>query len=294
MPTEPSPTVRRRELGARLRSLRLEAGLSVDEVTQHLLCSPAKVSRMESGQRGVSARDIRDLCALYGVTDPEKQRLSALARAGKEKAWWAPFDLPTSLSRYIGLEAEAVAIRIFDGGCVPGLLQTEDYIRAMLAIAEPPFTEAVADERVASRLKRQELLTTSNAPSVEVILDEAVLHRVVGSHAVMTAQLKRLLQYAGLPNVTVRVIPFAAGTRTAEATNFTILAFAPEVLNDVVFLEQMTGGIFLEDETDSAWHRRFFEQVTGTALTPEETSALITAKLRYYQPRAHDTEEVRT
>jgi transcriptional regulator with XRE-family HTH domain len=294
VPAEPSPTVRRRELGALLRSLRLRAGLSVDEVTQHLLCSPAKISRLESGQRGVSARDIRDLCALYGVTDPaQKQHLSALAREGKEKAWWDPFDLPAQLSRYIGLEADAVSISVFDGGCVPGLLQTQEYIRAMLAIEEPPFTEAEIKERVASRLKRQELLTADNAPRVEIILDEAVLQHVVGSDAIMSSQLERLLQDAELQNVTIRVIPFAAGARSADATSFTILAFEPEVLHDVVYLEQMTGGIFLEDEADSARYRRFFDRMTAAALTPEESRAFIAAKIRDYQPRVLSQDRVR-
>ncbi len=118
---EGSPTVRRRELGAVLRKLREEKGMSVKQVTEHLMCSPSKVSRIETGQRGATLRDVRDLCDLYGVTDPaERDRLMTLAREGKQQGWWQPYDLPFATPMYVGLEAEAVSIKDYDSAVVPG------------------------------------------------------------------------------------------------------------------------------------------------------------------------------
>ena len=175
-----SPTVRRRELGALLRRLREERGMSVKQVTEHLLCSASKVSRIETGQRGATLRDVRDLCELYGVTDEaERDRLMRLAKEGKEQGWWQSYDLP--YSTYVGLEAEALSIFDYQSSVIPGLLQTADYARAGHEGAD-----AAADCRRDS--------TTSGGPAraagaadseaghriFHAVLDEAVLHRAVG------------------------------------------------------------------------------------------------------------------
>jgi transcriptional regulator with XRE-family HTH domain len=131
---EGSPTVRRRELGAVLRGLRAEKGLTVDQVAEVLMCSSSKVSRMETGQRGATLRDVRDLCDLYGVTDQtERDRLMSLAREAKQQGWWQPYDLP--YSTYVGLEAEALTIKDFDSAVIPGLLQTVNYAAPIGAFA---------------------------------------------------------------------------------------------------------------------------------------------------------------
>src|SRR5262249_44094403 len=151
-------------------------------------------SRLETGHRGASARDINDLCDLYEVDDEQRQRLLELASEGKQRAWWQPLGLPDSYSEYIGLEAEAMSISDFGLGVIPGLLQTAGYARAILQAAVPKWVPDIVDQRVDGRLARQQLLHTENAPHFEAVVDESVLHRVVGSRVVMSAQLDRLLE----------------------------------------------------------------------------------------------------
>ncbi len=177
-----SPTIRRRELGALLRKLRADLGLTAEEVTARLLFSPTKLSRIETGQSGASARDIRDLCDLYGVTDPaEREHLMVLAREGKQRGWWQDYDLP--YATYVGLEAVAVSINDYQSGTVPGLIQTEDYIRAMLLAEVPPFSAQKLDQLLQARLTRQAVLGPGSTLRYHAILDEAVLHRQVGGTA---------------------------------------------------------------------------------------------------------------
>ena len=143
MPEMRNPTVRRRELGAILRSLRQARGTTVDQVAEQLLCSPSKVSRMETGSRAATLRDVRDLCDLYEVTDPaERERLSKLATDGKQQGWWQPYEL--QFATYVGLEAEATTLIDFRCTTVPGLLQTAGYARAMHAAGTPE----IAPERI--------------------------------------------------------------------------------------------------------------------------------------------------
>ncbi|HEV2240354.1 MAG TPA: Scr1 family TA system antitoxin-like transcriptional regulator [Streptosporangiaceae bacterium] len=178
--------MRRRELGARLRTLRIERGWTVEQVAERLLVSPSKVSRLETGQRGASARDIRDLASLYGLDDDERQRLTDLAVEGKQHAWWQPFSLP--YSTYVGLEADATSIRDFGLGLVPGLLQTPDYARAVLQVSVPHRDPDTIEHLIEGRIARQErVLSAEEPPHFDAILDASVLHRVVGTRATIRA-----------------------------------------------------------------------------------------------------------
>src|SRR3984885_4171106 len=210
VPEVRSPTVRRRELGALLRALRNQNGLTVEQAADQLLCSPSKVSRMETGHGAATPRDIRDLCNLYDVTDQtERDRLMTLAREGKQQAWWQSYDL--GYATYVGLEAEAVAISDFQSSVVPGLLQTADYARAGHEGAMPRLSSEEIERRIEAKLTRQGLLTQANPPSFRTVLDEAALHRMVGGRRVMGTQLERLIEAAHLPNVTIQIIPFTLG-----------------------------------------------------------------------------------
>ena len=240
-----SPTVRRRELGALLRAHRTRNGWTAEQVAGRLEFSASKVSRLETGQRGASARDIRDLCELYGVDGQERQHLMDLASEGKQRAWWQPLGLP--YSTYVGLEAEAASISDYGLGIMPGLLQTPDYARSVVRAAVPRWVPDVVEQRVEGRLTRQQLLFTASAPRFEAVVDESVLHRVVGSRAIMRAQLERLLELSGLPNVTLRVIPYDAGALPAGNNKFIILRFALPAISDVVFIEGLTGDLYLEE-----------------------------------------------
>jgi transcriptional regulator with XRE-family HTH domain len=219
-----SPTARRRELGTLLRALRTEKGWTVEHVAEQLLISPSKVSRLETGQRGASARDVRDLCDLYGVSAERRKLLTDLAAEGKQRAWWQPFDLP--YSTYVGLEADAVSIRDYALGIIPGLLQTEEYAHATVQAAEPWQPPEVVAQRVQARLERQERLLGADSPSFSAVMDESVLHHVVGSRAIMRDQLRRLIEASLLPNVTVKVVPYGAGALPAGNNKFIILGFA--------------------------------------------------------------------
>jgi transcriptional regulator with XRE-family HTH domain len=244
VPEVRSPTVRRRELGTLLRALRQDHGLTVEQVAESLLCSPSKVSRMETGRRGATVRDIRDLCVLYGVSDPERNRMMELAKEGKEPGWWQSYDLDY-FSTYVGLEAEAVALRYYQSSVVPGLLQSADYARAMLEVSMPKLTEERIAELLEVKLKRQKVLAHDPPLRVWAILDEAVLHRVVGGPSVMAKQLDRLTELAGMPNVTIQAIAYGAGAHAAMGSTFNILDFdgpAP----GVVYVEGLVGWIYLD------------------------------------------------
>ncbi len=174
-----SPTVRQRELGQRLRELRHGLGLTVEDVAGQLLCSATKISRIETGTRRASLRDVRDLCRIYGVTDEAAAAsLMDLARQAREPGWWTQYD-DLHLSPYIGLEQEATAITYFSMYFVPGLLQTEEYARAIIKGMAPKIEQKIFEQRVEARLRRQQLLEQENPPRVRALLDEAVLHRQV-------------------------------------------------------------------------------------------------------------------
>jgi transcriptional regulator with XRE-family HTH domain len=247
--TTGSPIVRRRELGALLKQLRTDRGWTAEQVGERLRFSPSKMSRLETGHRGASPRDVSDLCDLYEVDDEQRQRLLELASEGKQRAWWLPLGLP--YSDYVGLEAEAVSISDFGLGFIPGLLQTADYARAIVRAAVPRWVPEIVEQRVQGRMTRQEqFLYRENAPEFDAVVDESVLHRVVGSRDVMRAQLERLLELSKRPNITLRVIPYEAGALPAGNNKFIILRFASADVRDVVFIEGLTGDLYLEDPSD--------------------------------------------
>jgi transcriptional regulator with XRE-family HTH domain len=273
VPEVHSPTLRRRELGVRLRALRLEQGLTVEQVAELLLCSPSKVSRMETGQRGATARDIRDLCGIYGVIDgAQVAHMMELAKEGKQQGWWQSHDL--DFAPYVDLEQAAAATSYFQSTLVPGLLQTVDYMRGMYAGGLPgEFTPERTDELMKVRFRRQEILTRDPPLPLHTILDEAVLHRVVGSPSTMSAQLQHLNVVANLPSVTLQVLPYAAGAHPAMDSMFNILEF--DVVPPVVYVEGLMGMLYIERESEVARYRQVFEFLRSIALNPQETIALV-------------------
>jgi transcriptional regulator with XRE-family HTH domain len=271
-----SPTVRRRQLGAQLRALRTERGWTVEQLAEELLCSPSKVSRMETGQRGASARDIRDLARLYDLDDVQRQRLTDLAAEGKQRAWWQPFALP--YSTYVGLEAEASLIRDFGLGVLPGLLQTRDYARAVLQATMPHLQADTVEQLIEARIARQgRVLSEESATDFLAILEISILHRLVGGSTVMHDQLEHLLQVTQMKNVTVRVIPYEAGALPVAINKFIILSFASSNLSDVVFIEGLTGDLYLERSEDISRYAAAFQHLEQLAATPSDTRAIIAA-----------------
>lgn len=276
------PTVRRRELGAQLRALRTGRGWTVEQVAERLLISSSKMSRLETGQRGASARDIRDLSNLYGLDDEQRQRLTDLAQAGKQHAWWQPLSLP--YSTYVGLEADATSIRDFGLGVMPGLLQTPDYAGAVLRAIVPHRTPDEVKHLIEGRIARQQrVLSAENPPQFQAILDASVLHRVVGGSAVMRAQLQRLVEMSELPNVTVKVVPYEAGPLPVPNNKFIILSFATLALPDVVFIEGLTGDLYIERKEDTDTYNAAFQALDNLATTADTTRDIIASILRSYR-----------
>jgi len=272
-----SPTVRRRELGALLRTLRNARDLTVEQVAAELLCSPSKVSRMETGQRGATPRDIRDLCALYGVADPaERERLMTLAREGKQQGWWQSYALP--YTTFVGLEQEATSMKIYHTAVIPGLLQTGDYTRGLHKVGMPQLDQSEIEVRVEERSTRQQLLASEKPPQVDVMLDEAALHRPIGGARAMREQLERILEAMRLPNLAIQVIPYDVGAHPALDSNFIILAFKAEAPT-VVYVEGLVGNIYLERPYEIDRYLRTFEILRNMALSPKDSAALL-AKAR--------------
>jgi transcriptional regulator with XRE-family HTH domain len=272
VPEVRSPALRRSELGALLRALRNAKGLTVEQVAERLLCSPSKVSRMETGQ-GATARDIRDLCELYGVADAaERDRLMTLAKEGKRPARWQRYDL--AYARYAELEEEAVAISAFQSSVVHGLLHTADYARAGHEGAMPRLDPDRIELQIEAKLTRQRILTRDDPPCFEVVLDEAALHRMVGGRKVMAAQLAKILETAVLPNVVVQVLPYERGFHPAVESNFSILKL-PNPAPGVVFVEGLIGSTYLDRRDDLERYREIFGRLQSMALNPKETADLI-------------------
>ena len=283
MPEARSPTVRRRELGALLRKLRTEKGLTVEQAAERLLFSMSKLSRMETGHGITTPRDIRDLCDLYGVTDEaERDHMRKLAAEGKQQAWWQSYDL--GYATYVGLEAEAVALSAFQSSVVHGLLQTADYARAGHEGAMPRLSSDQIEMQIEAKLTRQRILTRDKPADFAVVLDEAALHRMAGGRQVMTAQLTKILDMSALPNVMVQILPFELGAHPALESNFTIIGL-PSPTPGVVFVEGLIGSTYLERDDDLKRYREIFARLQSIALNPKDTERLIGKILRSYKDR---------
>ncbi len=273
-----SPTVRRRELGAMLRALRTGRGLTVEQVAAELLCSPSKVSRMETGQRAVTPRDIRDLCDLYGVTEAaDRERLMTLAREGKQPGWWQSYDL--DYATYVGLEQAAISMKVFHSAVVPGLLQTAGYTRALHQAGMPPLEPEIIEQRVQERLiRQQQVLNQADPPTIEIVMDEAVLHRPVGGLDVISEQLGRIAEIATRREVTIQILPFEVGAHPALESDFIILEFGVQAAN-TVYVEGLAGQIYLDRPQDVDRYLQVFERLRSVADSPKDSVARI-AKIR--------------
>jgi transcriptional regulator with XRE-family HTH domain len=269
-----SPTVRRRELGARLRALRLASGLTAEDVAARMEVSPAKISRIETGARGVSIADVRFLCDLYGVSTEERDRLLTLTRESKRRSWWQQYGLPESLATYIGLEDAAVSIQQYETSIVPPLLQTEEYAHALVSGAGF-YAVPEQEQLVQARMTRQEILTASPALQLWAVIDEAALHRMVGGPEVTRAQLQALAERSRAKNITLQVIPFAAGAHPGLNSSFIILHL--EEVQDVVYVEGLIGNFYLQSPADIVRYRRTFDELRAVALGPQDSRKLIDA-----------------
>jgi transcriptional regulator with XRE-family HTH domain len=268
-----------------LRTLRASTELTTVQVANMLGFSRSKVSRLENGRRGASQDDLMRLCDLYRVGDEQRARLSELAAGGKQRAWWSSPNLPDA--DYIGLEAEAESINDYGLAVVPGLLQTPAYAREMVRATAPALEPQIVEERVRARMARQKLLSASDGPSFIAVLDESVLYRVVGSPRVMLGQLKRLVEVAQLPNVTIRVVPYDAGVVPAGVGKFIILRSPLSGIDDIVLIEELTGQHrYIDDPDNVGLYSSTFQTLLGLSADPAASAAMILARVIAYELRA--------
>jgi len=269
-----SPTFPRFQLGKQLRELRERARLTTEDVGTQLDCSASTISRIEGGKVGMRRNVLVQLLDLYEVEDQEhREILLALAKQGKQRGWFARYnDLPATYSRFIGLESAASDMRNYEPLVIPGLLQTESYAKAVIRGGSPDDSDEAAASRVRIRLERQALLHRDGPLRLAAVLDEGVLHRLIGGPDVMRTQLKHLSELSRQRNITIQVLPFSGGAYAGMAGSFAILDFvnAPSV----VYAENISGDIYQEaDEVDR--YSRVFDDLRAAALSPLETIKMI-------------------
>jgi transcriptional regulator with XRE-family HTH domain len=272
------PTVLRMLLGAQLRRLREARGISREEAGYEIRASRSKISRLEHGRVGFKERDVTDLLALYGVDDErERAALASLAERANVQGWWAKYSdiLPDWFEVYIGLEQAASLMRAYELQFVPGLFQTEDYVRAVTILGHRSAAPEDIERRVALRLARQELLTGPDPLTVWTVVDEAALRRPIGGPEVMRGQLEHLIEISEWQNVVLQVVPFRHGGHAAAGGAFTILRFAERDLADVVFLEQLTSAVYLDRREETDHYMEVMDRLSAEAEPPADTPGFL-------------------
>lgn len=268
-----NPTIRQRELGKRLRDLRTQRNLTVQEVAAELLCSATKISRLETAARKPVLRDVRDLCKLYDADKSTTDQLMELARESHGEVWWTQYE-DIELGPYLGFEEVAAAITSFTTFYIPALLQTEEYTRNIIRTVAPRMDPDVLKRRVEVRMRRQELLEDDSRPRYRALLDEAVLRRPIGSSTIMAEQLENVTNAIREGKAVVQVIPFSAGkSPVAQDSNFVLLEFSEEQQHQqpIVFVEGLTGNQYLEHKAHIARYREAIDYLRDAALSPSDS-----------------------
>jgi transcriptional regulator with XRE-family HTH domain len=282
MASTQSPTVRRRRLAFELRKLREAAKLTCEEVAERLECSASKISRVETGRVSVSPRDVRDMLEIYGIPEDQRESLVQLARDSRQKGWWHAYSdtIQPQFATYLGLETAASEIRIYEVSLIPEMLQTEEYARTVIGAGMVNSSYEDIERRVELLMARQPALTRTDPPKLWAVLDEAALRRRVGGAGLMRLQLEFLLEMASLPSVALQVIPFGGGAHPAMGRPFVILVFPERVDPDVVYLEDLTSALWVEDVDEVDRYNMFFNHLRATALSFDDSSALIKSVLK--------------
>ncbi|WP_280883395.1 helix-turn-helix domain-containing protein [Streptomyces pseudovenezuelae] len=265
-------------LGAQLRRLREACGITRDAAGFSIRVSAVSINRMEMGRTSFKTRDVEDLLTLYGITDEaERDTLVDLARDANLAGWWHRYSdvLPNWFASYVSLEGAASLVRMYEVHYVHGLLQTGAYARAVISRGMKGLSTTDIDRRVALRMERQKILQSENAPSLHIVLDEAVLHRSCGGRDVMRGQLQHLIELSERPNVLLQIMPFSFGGHAGESGAFTILSFLEYDLADVVYVEQLTSALYLDRHEDVAQYGRALKELQQESLGPEASRDLL-------------------
>lgn len=279
MPTRPGPTVQRRRLGIELRRLREAAGKTIDEVAHVLECSDSKVSRIENGQVSASPRDVRDMLEFYGVDAERRDELVEFARTARKKGWWEAFS-DTRGVPLVGLEVAADEILVYDAMVIHGLLQTEEYARALFKAIRPDLSRTQIERWVTFRMTRQDLLRQAAPPILQILIEECALRRPVGGHSAMRKQLQHLLEASALPHLTVQVLPLSVGEHGAVGGSFHVYKFAESSSPDVVFLEHTASDLYLDNRDQVERYSATFERLRHAAMNPRQSRAFLSELIR--------------
>jgi transcriptional regulator with XRE-family HTH domain len=265
------PTVRRILLGAQLRRLREERGITRSEAGKAIRGSESKISRLELGKLSFKRRDVADLLTHYGILDlQQREAILVLTQEANAAGWWHSYNdvLPTWFETYVGLESAASLIRTYEVQFIPGLLQTKNYARAVTTAGRPTRTAEEIERRVNLRSTRQRLLMQSHVTQLWAVIDEGALHRPIGGSRVMRDQLEHLLELRDSKNITIQIMPFKYGGHVGEVGAFSILRFPEPELTEVVYLEQLTGALYLNKPEEVDQYSEVFNQIGVRAQTP--------------------------
>ena len=265
----------RRELGNELRRLRGDRRAA--DVATALGWSESKLSRIETAHTGISEADLDRLLTAYGVRVEDRGRLRDLARNGRVRAWWTPYrsSMPDPYDEYLALEAEAVLISEWEAQVVPGLLQTDEYARAVIEVGADVGDTETIERRLEVRMARQGVLTRDPPPTLRIILDEAVLHRAVGGQGVLHRQLGRLAEASRQPGVELLILPFSAGAHAGQTESFMVLEFGSGTRAPVVHIEGLTGGLFRVKPSEVEVYQDALDDLRERALSAEESRTVI-------------------
>ncbi|MDQ2788746.1 MAG: DNA-binding protein [Pseudonocardiales bacterium] len=271
-----TPTIQRRRLGNALKRARDHANKTQDEAAVVIDAAASKISRLELGQSGIKLTDLALLLDLYGVSGEQADWMRDLARAGRQRGRWSGYRtvIPDWFRAYVDLEADASEIRWYQPEVVPGILQTESYIRAMNATAHPRITDEAVNRQVKVRLERQAVLDQP-VTTLSFILSESALRRNIGDASIMQAQLIHLAEAAERPNVELQVLPFDAQTYGAAWIGFTILRFDHDATSDVVYVETYTDGDYLDSHDEVQAYTALWNRLQAAAMGQVESRNLI-------------------
>ena len=279
MPTKRAkpPTVRLRRLAAELRRLRSAAQLSRENVEEQTGINEGTLYRLETARARPQRRTLMALLDLYGADASLRSDLLAIAQGADDQGWLRPYHsaLPEEYTAYISFEAEARSVRNYESLFIPGLLQTEDYARAVIPGVQPSIPKDQIDQRVQARMERQQLLDRHDPLELWAVIDEAAIRRLVGGRKIMHAQIAHLTDVAAKPNVTIQVIPFEAGAHPGMPGSFVHMDFKDPLDPELVYIDTMAGDLFLEADADLRRYRSMFDHLRATALNASETGNLL-------------------